>query len=76
MLELEQDANNQHQQTPIATTAARENLSHEVINLTTVEGKKFYQETTIGLKKSQKHKGNAKDFIKLIERIKSKAEEV
>ena len=52
-----------------ATTVIQVNLFHDVIDLTSAEGKKLYQKATQGLSENQKYKGDPKDIISFIERI-------
>ena len=58
-----------------ATTATQVNPFYDTIDLSSAEGKKLHQKTTQGLPDDQKHKGNPKDIINFMERIKNKSED-
>ena len=56
-----------------AITATQVNPFHDVIDLSSAEGKKLYQKATQGLPDDQKYKGDPRDIISFIERIQSKS---
>ena len=58
-----------------ATTAAQVNPLYDTIDLSLAEGKKLHQKATQGLPDDQKYKGNPKDVINFMERIKNKSED-
>ena len=58
-----------------AITVTQVNPFHDVIDLSSAEGKKLYQKAIQGLLEDQKYKGNPKDIINFIERIQSKSED-
>ena len=60
---------------PAETTATQVNPFHDVIDLSSSEGKKLHQKATQGLSNDQKCNGDSKDIIKFIERIQSKSED-
>ena len=57
------------------TTAIQVNPCHNVICLSSEEGKKLCQKSIQGFPEEQKHKVDIKDIIKLSERIQSKSKE-
>ena len=50
------------------------NPFRDVVDLSSLEGKKLCQKATKGLSNDQKYNGESKDIIKLLERIQSKSE--
>ena len=60
---------------PAEITAIQVNLFHDVIDLSSSEGKKLYQKATQGVSNDQKQNGDSKDIIKFIERIQSESED-
>ena len=56
-------------------TATQVNPFHDVIDLSSSEGKKSYQKSTQSLSNDQKCNGDSKDIIKFIERVQSKSED-
>ena len=66
---------NIHNTMTAATTATQVNPFHDIIDLTSSEGKKPHQKATQGLPDDQKHKGDPKDIINFMERMQSKSED-
>ena len=58
----------------MATIDTQLNPYHDVISLSSPEGKKLYQKATESLPNDQKYDGDTKDVIKFVERIESKGE--
>ena len=58
-----------------ATTAIKVNPFHDVIDLSSTEGKKMHQKETEGLPNHQKHDGGTNDIINFVERVESKGED-
>ena len=58
-----------------ATTATQVNPYHDVIDLSSPEGKKLCSKATEGIPKDQKYNGDAQDVIKFVERVERKGED-
>ena len=58
-----------------ATTATQVNPFYDAIDSSSAEGKKLNQKETQGLPDDQKCKGNPKDMINFMERLKNKSED-
>ena len=55
-----------------ATAVTQVNPHHDVVDLSSPEGKKLCSKGTEGLPKDQKYDGDAQDIIKFVERVESK----
>ena len=58
-----------------AITATQVNPFHDMIDLSSAEGKKLHQKATQGLPEDQKYHRDPKDIISFMERIQSKSED-
>ena len=68
---LLQENNPIQEKTSEPETARLVNPFHNTIYLSTSEGKKLYQKVTAGLPEAEKHTGDSKHAIKLVERVES-----
>ena len=59
-VEVNNDANQKNTNMATATTATQVNPFHNVIDLSTDQGKKLYQKANQGLPEEQKHEGDQK----------------